>query len=63
MGGNGCSTIESLETLVAVAIAVGILKGQAAPAAAPPKTVAVEPGEPHALKPPPRHRAEPSLGF
>jgi len=52
-----------LETLIAVAIAVGMLKGQAAPAAEPPKTVTVEPREPHAPKPPPRHRAEPSLGF
>src|SRR5437879_944170 len=54
------SKVGRLETLVAVAIAVGILKGHAAPAAAPPKTVTVEPREPHALKPPPRHRAEPS---
>ena len=52
-----------LETLVAVAIAVGMLKGHAAPAAEPLKTVTVEPREPPAPKPQPRHRAEPSLGF
>jgi hypothetical protein len=57
------SKVGRLETLVAIAIAVGILKGHAAPAAEPPKTVTVEPREPHAPKPPPRHRAEPSLGY
>jgi hypothetical protein len=57
------SKVGCLETLVAVAIAIGILKGHAAPAAAPPQTVTVEPREPRAPKPPPRHRAEPSLGF
>jgi hypothetical protein len=50
-----------LETLIAVAIAVGMLKGQAAPA--PPKAVTAEHREPQAPKPLPRHRAEPSLGF
>jgi hypothetical protein len=44
---------------VAVAIAVGLLKGHAAPAAEPPKTVTVEQREPQAPKPPPRQRAEP----
>jgi len=56
-----------LDTLVAIAVAVGVLKGHAAPAAEPPKAVAVERQEPHrepqAPKSPPRHRPEPSLGF
>jgi hypothetical protein len=57
------SKVGRLETLVAVAIAVGILKGHAAPAAAPPKTVTVEQHATPAPKLPPRHRAEPSLGY
>jgi hypothetical protein len=52
-----------LETLIAVAIAVGVLKGQAAPAAEPPKAVAVEQPATPSPKLPPRHRPEPSLGF
>jgi hypothetical protein len=52
-----------LETLVAVAIAVGLLKGHAAPAAEPPKAVTVEQHARPAPKPPSRHKAEPSLGY
>jgi hypothetical protein len=56
---------DGLETLVAVAIAVGMLKGHAAPAAEPPKTVTVEQRATPAPKPQPQphHRSEPSLGF
>jgi hypothetical protein len=65
MGGNGWPTtkVGRLETLVAVAIAVGLLKGHAAPAAEPPKAVTVEQHARPAPKPPPRHKAEPSLGY
>jgi hypothetical protein len=52
-----------LETLIAVAIAVGMLKGHAAPPAEPPKSVTVEQRATPAPKLPPRHRAEPSLGY
>jgi hypothetical protein len=52
-----------LETLIAVAIAVGMLKGHAAPAVEPPQAVTVEQHATPAPKPQPRHRAEPSLGF
>jgi len=65
MGGNGWRAIESptLDTLIAVAIAVGLLKGHAAPVAEPPKTVTVEQPATPAPKPPPRHKTDPSLGF
>jgi hypothetical protein len=52
-----------LETLVAVAIAVGMLKGHAAPAAEPAKPVVVERHEQPAPKHQVRHRDNPSLGF
>jgi hypothetical protein len=57
------SKVGRLETLVAVAIAVGLLKGHAAPAAEPPKTVTLEQRATPAPKPPPRQRTEPSLGY
>jgi len=51
-----------LETLFAIAIAVGTLKAYGAPPA-PPKAVAAEQREIKSEKPRPRTKAEPSIGF
>jgi hypothetical protein len=51
-----------LETLFAIAIAVGTLKAYGAPPA-PPKGVAAEQREIRSEKPRPRAKAEPSIGF
>jgi hypothetical protein len=51
-----------LETLFAIAIAVGTLKAYGAPPA-PPKAVMAEQREIKSEKPRPRFKTEPSIGF
>jgi len=60
---DGQAKAGRLDTLIAVAIAVGMLKGHAAPPVATPKSVTVEQHATPAPKPALRHKAEPSLGY
>jgi hypothetical protein len=59
---GGQSKAGHLDTLIAIAIAVGMLKGHAAPPAEPPRSATVEQRATPAPKPP-RQRTEPSLGY
>jgi hypothetical protein len=51
-----------MDTIVAIAVAVGLWKGQAPPQAKPPQAVAVVRPAP-AVEKPPRHKPEWQLGF
>ena len=52
----------AMDTIVAIAVAVGLWKGQAAPQAKPPEAAAVAHPVPVVEKPP-RHKSEWQLGF
>jgi len=52
----------AMDTIVAIAVAVGLWKGQAAPQAKPPEAAAVARPVPVVEKPP-RHKSEWQLGF